>query len=184
MGYKPSNIEILGDLYKKCYKCKRYRQLKYYNLSRYHVDQVTHTCIFCLAKGKVRGRRVGFQVSEETKDKIRKKATGTKLSSEHKRAISKALMGNQNRRTNYTTVIDNLYTDYVHTYKDENIGIWITKNKKALEESNIKTEHELSSMTIRDLKLFEIASSDIISIDPIQYLLTKEKLHVSGGGFK
>ena len=56
------------------------------------------------------------------------------LTDEHRKKISESVMGNQNRRENYDTVVDDLYKDYVKDYSDEDVGKWIHDNKEALEK--------------------------------------------------
>lgn len=175
-------IYVLGIPYKQCSKCKYWKILVNFHNNRSTIDKLNYACKECISirpsrpRGGPVGRPKGYKVSEKTKDKIRQKAIGKTLSFEHKNKIRKKLMGNTNRRENYSTITDNLMTDYVKDYSDENIGSWINDNKKALEEVGIKSEHELGSMSIRDVKLFDMPCSDIPGIDPLNLLILKEEL--------
>lgn len=129
-----------------------------------------------------RGRPSGYIMSEVSKKKISLKLRGRILSEEHRLKISIAMMGNTNRsKRNSPTFIDDLYTDYIKDYSDENIGQWISGiREQLLMCSGIFSNRELSSYSFMELSVDDIDQFRGDSIDPEALLLISEAIEELG----
>ena len=123
-----------------------------------------------------RGRPAGYVMSEISKKKISIKLKGRVLSDEHRHKISVAMLGNTNRlKKNSPTFIDDLYTDYVSNYSDENVGIWIESVLDKLELcSGIMSNRKLSSYSFMELHVDSIDNFSGDFIDPESLLILSE----------
>jgi len=125
-----------------------------------------------------RGRPSGYVMSEASKRKISLKLKGRILSDEHRHKISIAMMGNTNRsKRNSPTLIDDLYTEYVSNYGEENIGAWIASVRDRLALcSGIASNRKLSGYSFVELHVDSIDQLRGDFIDPESLLILSEKI--------